>query len=60
MHGVCVCIQSDVVSHAECALALPLLSTTCAPIGVQPLMAIDIVGMTLLCAHMLTFNPNTG
>ncbi len=41
MHKVCVCTRCGDVNHAECAPALPPLSCPCAPLGVQPLMAID-------------------
>lgn len=49
---VCVCMQSGVVN-------LPL-SCPCAPLGVQPLMAIDTGEMTLFYNHTLTLKPNTG
>ena len=49
-----------VVNHAECAPALPPLSCPCAPLGVQPLMAIDTGEMTLFYTRTLTLKPNTG
>lgn len=57
---VCVCMQSGVVNHAECALALPPLSCPCAPFGVQPLMAIDMVERTLFYTHTFTLQHRTG
>lgn len=54
---VCVCMQSGAVNHAECALALPRLSCQSAPIGVQPLMAIDMVEMALVYTTHLHSSP---
>lgn len=53
-------MKSGAVNHAECALALPPLSCPCAPLGVQPLMAIDTVEMTLFYTHTLRVKLNTG
>lgn len=55
---VCVCMQSGIVNHAECALALPPLSCPCVPLGVQPLMAINT--REVFCTHTFTLKPNTG
>lgn len=50
---VCACMQSGSVNHAECALPPPSppMSCPCAPLGVQPLMAINARERDVLHPH---------
>lgn len=54
VRSVCVCMQSGVVNHAECAPVLPLLPCPYVPFGVQPLRAIDRIEITQLFTHTYT------